>query len=83
MLAAGIDEGSSRLEPHYIDPCPDQGKALGAEVRYHRRKRKLAIEPRLDRVVVGRRHVGGHRRHEATDMRRYDLACDLIARLPM
>ena len=27
MLAAGIDEGRSRLEPHYIDPWPDQGKA--------------------------------------------------------
>src|SRR4029079_6342324 len=78
-----IRRGSQQARAPLHRPLARPRESLGAEVRYHRRKRKLAIEPRLERVVVGRRHVGGHRRHEATDMRRYDLACDLIARLPM
>jgi hypothetical protein len=53
MLAAGIDEGRGWFQSDDIDPCSHERIALASEVRYHRRKRKLAVEPRLDRVVVG------------------------------
>jgi hypothetical protein len=47
MLAMAVDERGHRLDLHYIDAAPHQGKTFGAKIDDRRRERELAVEPGL------------------------------------
>src|SRR5690349_20137030 len=79
MLAMAVDERGYRRDPHNIDTSPHQGKAFSAEIDDGRRESELAVEPGFDRVVVGRRYVDWLRRHQGSNMRRYNFRGHVIA----
>src|SRR6478735_5937760 len=79
MLAMAVDERGHRRDFHYIDAATHQGKTFGAKIDDRRRERELAVEPGLDRVVVGGCHVYRLRCHQSPNMRRYDFRGRVIA----
>ena len=79
MLAMAVDERGHRRDLHYIDAAPHQGKTFSTEIDDRRRESEFSVEPGLDRVVVGGRHVYRLRRHQSPNMRRYDFRGRVIA----
>src|SRR5580704_12177327 len=58
MLAPPVDDGGNRPAVEIVEPPADQGETLRGEIDHRRREIELAVEPRLDRVLVGGLHVG-------------------------
>src|SRR5581483_481649 len=81
MLAARINERGGGLEPDDVDPSAEKRIAFSAKVGHDGSKAKLAVEPRLHRVVVGGGNVHRRRRHQPANMRRHHFASELIAGL--
>ena len=81
MLAGAVDQGRHRLEPDHVDAAADEREALPGEVDDDRREGQLAVEPRLDRVVVRGGDVRRLRRHQGADMCADDLLSGSRGRL--
>src|SRR5580693_3924481 len=78
MLAAAIDDRCHRLAVDVIEPAADQGKTLRGQIDDRRRDVELAVEPRLDGVLVAGFHVGQMPGLQRAQMRRHDVAGDLL-----
>src|SRR6201994_4012866 len=54
VRAPAIDHGTDRPRIDVIEPAADQRKTLRGEIDHRRWDVELAVEPRLDRMLVGR-----------------------------
>src|SRR6202035_5204459 len=52
VLAPAVDDRSHRLAVDVIEPAADQGKTLRGQIDDRRGDVELAVEPRLDGVLV-------------------------------
>ena len=64
MLAAAVDSVGTGMRPITSMRPPTSGKPSLREIDHARRLRDAAVEPRLDRVAVGRGDVDRLRRHQ-------------------
>ena len=77
VLAALIDDRSHRLAVDVIEAAAEQRKALRGQVDDRRRDVDLAVEPRLDRMLVAGFHVHQVSGLQRADMRRHDFVGDV------
>src|SRR4029077_15885904 len=78
VLAAAIDDRRHRLAVDVIERAADQGESLPGQVDDRRRDVELAVEPRLDGVLVAGFDVGQMSGLQRAQMRRHDVAGDLL-----
>ena len=78
VLAAAIDHCADGAGIDIIEPAADQRKAFRGEVDHRRRDIELAVEPRLDRVLVGGDDVGEVAGLQRAQMRRDHLGLDAL-----
>src|SRR5580693_8409591 len=78
VLAPVIDDRGHRLAVDVIEPAADQGKTLRRQVDDRRGDVELAVEPRLDGVLVAGFDVGQMAGLQRAQMRRHDVAGDLL-----
>ena len=57
MLVPLIDEGNHSVSAKVIEPAAEEREFLRGEVFDRRRKVQLAVKPRLDGVLIGRRDI--------------------------
>src|SRR5207248_7087236 len=57
MLVVLENQSAHDAVVNVIEPTADQRKALGRQVKHGRRGIELAVEPRLDRVLVRSRYI--------------------------
>src|ERR1700692_4815627 len=77
-LAPAIDDRAHRRPGDVIEPAADQGKTLRGQVDDRRRDVELAVEPRLDGVLVAGFDVGQRTGLQRAQVRRHDVARDLL-----
>ena len=71
MLAALVDQDGGRAAGDVVEPAAGQREALALEVLHRRGEVEPAVEPGLDRVLVGGRHV-----HQMARLQRADMVGD-------
>ena len=57
MLVSLIDERDNSFAVEIIEPATNKRKTARRKVVHVRREIDLAIEPRFDRVLIGRRYI--------------------------
>src|SRR6516162_10125382 len=57
MFVALVDECRCFPTVDVIQPASDQTEALGREILDRRREFELSVEPRFDRMLIGRRNI--------------------------
>ena len=80
MLVTPINQSYYGLAIEVIKATAHKGKSIGAEVMHRWSKVDLAIEPRLDRVLIGRRNVDQVACEQRANVIGHDLISDGIAR---
>ena len=79
VLVAMVDERRHRPPVEIIEPPAGKRKPLWCEVLDRRREIDAAVEPRLDRVLVGRDDVFEMARLQRADMPGDDLPGEVVA----
>jgi hypothetical protein len=73
VLMTPVDQSGHGAVVQVVEPAAYEWKALVSEVADRRREIQLSVEPRLDCVLVRRRHIGEVGGHERSNVTSHDV----------